>query len=352
MMTMKRDMTGAGVVLAVMAALRRRRLPGAGHRPAAAAPRTPSAADSIRPGDVLTPLRRPHHRGHQHRRRGPAGARRRAGLRRRRARARRARRHRHPDRRDEGRARASAPAASSPPTTRWPPRSRGRVAGGRRAAVADAAGRRTTRSGSPPRSPTPTTPGRRPGRDHRRAVPAALHRRPAVGAPRHRVGRRLADRRASSRPRAPPASAPARCCTGWSCASRWPASSLPPTTARKETPMHGLTVRWSLARRPGRRRGGARVVRRARPRTPASPAWKGCASRPGGCAPASGSRAATSSSPRQARDAFQEEFSRHGRRVARVREIVGSAPVLIEPCDVVAVAEGGAGFLRRPVPTR
>ena len=53
MMTMKRDMTGAGVVLAVMAALGRRRLPGPGHRAAGRARRTPSAARSTRPGDVI-----------------------------------------------------------------------------------------------------------------------------------------------------------------------------------------------------------------------------------------------------------------------------------------------------------
>ena len=29
-------------------------------------------------------------------------------------------------------------------------------------------------------------------------------------------------------------------------------------------------------------------------------------------------------------------------------QIIGSAPVLIEPCDVVAVAEGGEGFLAAP----
>ena len=29
-------------------------------------------------------------------------------------------------------------------------------------------------------------------------------------------------------------------------------------------------------------------------------------------------------------------------------QIVGSAPVLIEPCRVVAVAEGGSGFLAAP----
>ena len=29
-------------------------------------------------------------------------------------------------------------------------------------------------------------------------------------------------------------------------------------------------------------------------------------------------------------------------------QIIGSAPILIEPCDVVAVAEGGEGFLAAP----
>ena len=48
-----------------------------------------------------------------------------------------------------------------------------------------------------------------------------------------------------------------------------------------------------------------------------------------------------------ARQAFQERF------VATAAEspgsqIVGSAPVLIEPCEVVAVAEGAAGFLAAP----
>ena len=31
-------------------------------------------------------------------------------------------------------------------------------------------------------------------------------------------------------------------------------------------------------------------------------------------------------------------------------QIVGSSPVLVEPCEIVAVAEGGAGFMATPVP--
>ena len=45
-----------------------------------------------------------------------------------------------------------------------------------------------------------------------------------------------------------------------------------------------------------------------------------------------------------ARDAFQAEFTAGAAESAGSR-IVGSAPVLIEACDVVAVAEGASGFL-------
>jgi len=49
----------------------------------------------------------------------------------------------------------------------------------------------------------------------------------------------------------------------------------------------------------------------------------------------------------QARDAFQTEFSA-GAAESPGSQIIGSAPVLIEPCEVVAVAEGAAGFLAAP----
>lgn len=48
-----------------------------------------------------------------------------------------------------------------------------------------------------------------------------------------------------------------------------------------------------------------------------------------------------------ARAAFESEF----RGVAAESpgsQLVGSAPVLIEPCEVVAVAEGASGFLAAP----
>jgi hypothetical protein len=45
----------------------------------------------------------------------------------------------------------------------------------------------------------------------------------------------------------------------------------------------------------------------------------------------------------QAREQFQEQFSADAAE-SPGSQIIGSSPVLIEPCDVVAVAEGAAGF--------
>ncbi len=49
----------------------------------------------------------------------------------------------------------------------------------------------------------------------------------------------------------------------------------------------------------------------------------------------------------QAREAFEREFTAVAAE-SPGSKVVGSAPVLIEPCEVVAVAEGGAGFLAAP----
>ena len=49
----------------------------------------------------------------------------------------------------------------------------------------------------------------------------------------------------------------------------------------------------------------------------------------------------------EARDAFETEFTA-GSDESPGSRIVGSAPVLIESCEVVAVAEGAAGFLAAP----
>jgi hypothetical protein len=50
---------------------------------------------------------------------------------------------------------------------------------------------------------------------------------------------------------------------------------------------------------------------------------------------------------RDERAAFQEEFTAAAAE-SPGSQIVGSAPVLIEACDVVAVAEGAEGFLAAP----
>jgi hypothetical protein len=47
------------------------------------------------------------------------------------------------------------------------------------------------------------------------------------------------------------------------------------------------------------------------------------------------------------RAAFQEKFSA-GADSSPVSQIVGAGPMLVEPCEVVAVAEGGEGFLAAP----
>jgi hypothetical protein len=44
------------------------------------------------------------------------------------------------------------------------------------------------------------------------------------------------------------------------------------------------------------------------------------------------------------RDKFQQAFTQNA-PTSPVSELVGSSPALIEPCEVVAVAEGAAGFL-------
>jgi hypothetical protein len=46
----------------------------------------------------------------------------------------------------------------------------------------------------------------------------------------------------------------------------------------------------------------------------------------------------------QAREDFQEQFTATAAEAPGSR-IVGAAPTLIEPCEIVAVAEGGAGFV-------
>jgi hypothetical protein len=48
-----------------------------------------------------------------------------------------------------------------------------------------------------------------------------------------------------------------------------------------------------------------------------------------------------------ARAAFQETFTA-GAAESPGSQIIGSPPVLVEPCSIVAVAEGGSGFVAAP----
>ncbi len=110
--------------------------------------------------------------------------------------------------------------------------------------------------------------------------------------------------------------------------------------------MHGLTVRWSLAGAPDgveqslasyvadtshARFSGKEGLRFKTWRMRAGEWFEGC-------------YVFESSA---ARDAFQHEFAATAAE-SPGSQIVGSAPVLIEPCEVVAVAEGAAGFLAAP----
>ncbi len=110
--------------------------------------------------------------------------------------------------------------------------------------------------------------------------------------------------------------------------------------------MHGLTVRWSLEGAPdgGGEALASYVAETSHARFTGQPGlriktWR---MRPGewfeGCY-VFGSSAE--------REAFQETFTATAADSPGSR-IVGAPPVLIEPCVVVAVAEGGAGFLAAP----
>lgn len=49
----------------------------------------------------------------------------------------------------------------------------------------------------------------------------------------------------------------------------------------------------------------------------------------------------------EARASFQETFTA-GAEESPVSQLVGSAPILIEPCGIVAIAEGWEGFAATP----
>ncbi|MGH3364155.1 MAG: hypothetical protein ACRDOW_05450 [Nocardioidaceae bacterium] len=110
--------------------------------------------------------------------------------------------------------------------------------------------------------------------------------------------------------------------------------------------MHGLTVRWSLADAPEgvEEALAAYVESTSHARFTGKPGlrFKTWRMRAGewfeGCY--------VFETP-EARDAFEKEFSEVAAE-SPGSQLVGSPPVLIEPCEVVAVAEGGSGFLAAP----
>jgi hypothetical protein len=110
--------------------------------------------------------------------------------------------------------------------------------------------------------------------------------------------------------------------------------------------MHALTVRWSLDGAPEgvEQTLAAYVAESSHARFTGRPGmrFKTWRMRPGewfeGCYVFESA---------QARAQFQEEFTAVAAE-SPGSQIVGSAPTLIEPCEVVAVAEGAAGFLAAP----
>ena len=109
--------------------------------------------------------------------------------------------------------------------------------------------------------------------------------------------------------------------------------------------MHGLTVRWSLTGAPEGVEGALRAyvesTSHARFSGKEGLRFKTWRMRAGewfeGCY--------VFETP-EARDAFEVEFKAVAAE-SPGSQIVGSAPELIEPCEIVAVAEGAAGFIEK-----
>ena len=110
--------------------------------------------------------------------------------------------------------------------------------------------------------------------------------------------------------------------------------------------MHGLTVRWSLADAPEgvEQSLASYVADTSHARFTGKPGlrFKTWRMRPGewfeGCY--------VFETPEDRRR-FEEEF-REGAAASPGSQIIGSSPVLIEPCEIVSVAEGGSGFVAAP----
>jgi len=110
--------------------------------------------------------------------------------------------------------------------------------------------------------------------------------------------------------------------------------------------MHGLTVRWSLAGAPA---GIEEELQEYVEHT----SHAGFTGRPGlsfktwRMRPGEWFEGCYVFETAEERGRFQSEFSANAAG-SPGSKIIGSAPELIEPCEVVAVAEGGAGFRAAP----
>jgi hypothetical protein len=107
--------------------------------------------------------------------------------------------------------------------------------------------------------------------------------------------------------------------------------------------MHALTVRWSLADAPAgvEEKLAAYVAQTSHARFTG---MDGLRFKTWRCRPGEWFEGCYVFASDEARAAFQETFTA-GAAESPGSQIIGSAPILIEPCEVVAVAEGGDGFL-------
>jgi hypothetical protein len=110
--------------------------------------------------------------------------------------------------------------------------------------------------------------------------------------------------------------------------------------------MKGLTVRWSLADAPEgvEEQLASYVADTSHARFTGMP---GLAYKTWRLAPSEWFEGCYVFEDDAARTAFQENFSATAAE-SPGSQIIGSAPVLIEPCEIVAIAEGAAGFAAAP----
>lgn len=110
--------------------------------------------------------------------------------------------------------------------------------------------------------------------------------------------------------------------------------------------MHGLTVRWPLTAAPD----GVEEALAAYVETTSHPRFTG---KPGlrfktwRMRPTEWFEGCYVFESAEERDTFEREFTEVAAG-SPVSQIVGCGPALVEPCEVLAVAEGGAGFLAAP----